>query len=93
MFGHDCLECSKINKELAEKEKMISTYQNNLFEMKSKISESNNLINIYFSHKNENECLRKEIESLKREMHKGGVNPINNTKINYEVILSYYSIG
>ena len=85
MFSHDCLECSKTTKLLEEKERLISTYQNNLFELKSKISESNNLINIYFTHKNENESLRKELESVKRDLLKGGTSLISNTKVNYEV--------
>jgi hypothetical protein len=66
MFGNDCLECAIKNTLLEEKDNKIQILQNNLFEMKNKIQESNNLINVYFMYKNENESLRNELENLKK---------------------------
>lgn len=67
MFGNECLECAKMSQVVEEKDKKISTFQNNLFEMKSKMVESNGLINIYFTYKNENESLKKELDTMKKK--------------------------
>jgi hypothetical protein len=84
MFNHDCSECQKNSKLLEEKEKIVCTYQSNLFELKSKMSETSNLINVYFNYKNENEILKKELESLKKKCE-GSIGSNSNAKINYEV--------
>ena len=84
MFGNDCLECGKSSKLIEEKEKKLSVYQNNLYEMKSKMIETSNLINVYFNYKNENESLRKEMEAMKKNAE-GSVSSVHNAKINYEV--------
>ncbi len=86
MFSNECIECSRTNKLIEEKEKKISLYQNNLFELKSKMIETSSMINVYFNYKNENEFLRKENESLKKKIESGSVSNISsNNKINYEV--------
>jgi len=85
--NNECSICVKTNKIIEEKENQLSLYQNNLFELKSKMVDTSNMINIYFNYKNEIEFLRKENENLKRKSE-GSVSNINN-KINYEV---YYCI-
>lgn len=86
MFGNECSECAKTNKLMEEKEKKLSVYQNNLFELKSKMMETSNMINVYFNYKNENEYLRKENENLRKKCESGSVSNVSNSaKINYEV--------
>jgi hypothetical protein len=88
MFGNECLECVKNNHVGEEKDKKLHVFQNNLFELKSKIVESNNLINIYFTYKNENESLKKENESLRKKTERVG----SNSQMNYDVIINIYFI-
>jgi hypothetical protein len=87
MFSNECQECAKTNKLIEEKEKKISYYQNNLYELKSKMMETSDMINVYFNYKNENEILRKENENLKKKMESGSQNNVSsNSKFIYEVI-------
>lgn len=85
MFDHDCVECIRTHKIIEEKDKKLNICQSNLFELKSKMMETSNLINVYFSYKNENESLKKEIESLKKSNADGSVSSVNQAKVNYEV--------
>ena len=89
MFDNDCVECVRTHKIIEEKEKKLNVCQSNLFEMKSKMMETSNLINVYFSYKNENEQLRKEMEAMKKNAE-GSVSTVHNAKVNYEVINNNY---
>jgi hypothetical protein len=72
MFENECNNCRAKNSLLEEKDRHIRIFQNNLFEIKNKMLESNNMINVYVDYKNENENLKNEVESLRKKVTEGG---------------------
>lgn len=85
MFNHECSECINLYHQVEEKDKKIILYENNLYELKSKIVESNNLINVYFNYKNENEHLKKELESHKKKQETSSI----SSQLSYDVKYKY----
>ena len=85
MFTNECHDCSNLTKVVEEKETNITIYHKNLFELKSKIIQSNDLISTYLAYKKENENLRKELEYMKSQSEVG-----KNSQINYEVSLNIF---
>ncbi len=66
---------------IEEKENKIRIFQNNLFEIKNKMLESSNMINVFVDYKNENANLKHEVESLRKRLTEGV-----NTQQAYEVM-------
>jgi hypothetical protein len=80
MFENECINCRTKNSLIEEKENKIRIFQNNMFEIKNKMLESSNMINVYVDYKNENTNLKHEIESLRKKLTEG-----INTQHAYEV--------
>lgn len=83
MFSRECNECNNLSKTLHEREANITTYKNNLFELKLKIIQSNDLINNYINYKKENENLKKEVAIAKSQSETGKISHINYEVINF----------
>ena len=79
----NCRECLNYSKTLEEKESSLYIHESNLFEIKQKIFDSNELISSFLIQKQENQNMKKEIENAKSNSESG-----KNSQINYEVMLS-----
>ncbi len=90
MFTNECLECAKICKLVEEKEKKINAYQNNLFDLKSKMIEGSEMIRNILSLRNEIESLRKENEELKKRTDGGVSSKSQNKSFDFNVNFLFY---
>jgi hypothetical protein len=86
MFGNECLECVKRERIIEEKDAKINTMNENLFQLKTKIIEYNQIISAYLNYRNENENLKKENESLKKK-----TDGISNPRYDLEVLKTKFS--
>jgi hypothetical protein len=72
MLVNECINCRDKISQLEEKENKLRIFKNNLYEIKNKILDSSNMINVYVDYKNENLNLKHEIDILRKKLADGG---------------------
>lgn len=89
MFQNDCLECDKKSQIIEEKQREIQTLQQNIYDIRTRIVDSDELMRMYLSMRKENETLKKDISNIKQSKLVTSDDQ-NFLKYNFELLQNKY---